>query len=114
MKEILEILISWPTATILVVVMLRGPLTQLIERIARSDSVKAQLGPATIKLGQLVEEGDRAVKKLGRLQVLMAETRLLELEITENHFGGRFSPDHRHQMKKQIEELRRLTDKGNA
>ena len=114
MKEILEILISWPTVTILVVVTLRKPLTRFIERLTQSDHVEAQLGPATIKLGQLVEEGDRAVKNLGRLQVLMAETRLLELEITDNHFGRHFSPEQRNQMKKQIEELRRLTYKGNA
>ena len=44
----------------------------------------------------------------------MAETRLLELEITDNHFGRHFSPEQRNQMKKQIEELHRLTDKGNA
>ena len=112
-KEILEILISWPTATILVVVVLRRPLTRLIERLARSDSaVEAQLGPAVIRLGQVAEKGDRAVTSFERLSVLMAESRLLELEITEGKFGTDFSADQRKRMNAQIEELRKLT--GNA
>ena len=110
MKEVLEILISWPTATILVVVILRGPLTRLIERLARSDSVEAQLGPVSIKLDQIAEKGHRAVTSLERLNVLMAESRLLELEITESNFGTVFSADQRERMNAQIEELRQLTD----
>ena len=42
----------------------------------------------------------------------MAESRLLELEITEGNFGTVFSAEQRKRMNAQIEELRKLT--GNA
>ena len=50
-----------------------------------------------------------AVNNLGRLTVLMAESRLLELEITAGTFGAVFSEKQRTIMNQQIEELRRLT-----
>lgn len=39
----------------------------------------------------------------------MAESRLLELEITEASFGPVFSEEQREKMRQQIDELRRLT-----
>jgi hypothetical protein len=41
----------------------------------------------------------------------MAETRLLELEITDGMFSRVFRPDQSERMKKHIEELRSLTQK---
>ena len=43
----------------------------------------------------------------------MAESRLLELEITSSHFGMVFSPDQRRRMEAHIAELRRLTNQSN-
>ena len=67
------------------------------------------MGPVEIELGRIAEEGATAVETLRRLNVLMAESRLLELEITEGYFGAEFTPEQRSQMKEQIEELRTLT-----
>jgi len=62
-----------------------------------------------IELGRLAREGKDAVNNLGRLTILMAESRLLELEITAGTFGAVFSSEQRKQMNQQIEELRRLS-----
>ncbi len=111
-KEILAILVSWPTATIVAVLVLRRPIKMLVERLIKSESGKAKVGPVEIELGKLAEEGKQAVHSLNRINYLMAESRLLELEITEGIFGSMFSPDQRERMKKQIGELEQLTKKA--
>jgi len=61
-------------------------------------------------LGKLAREGHDAIANLNRLNILMAESRLLELEITVGMFGSYFTDDQQKRMKDQIEELRQLTD----
>lgn len=109
MTEILEVLISWPAAAIVAVLVFRKPLMRLVERLIESDSGKAKVGPVEIELGRIAEEGATALETLKRLNVLMAESRLLEMEITEGNFGAVFTPEQRSRMKEQIEELRTLT-----
>ena len=108
-KDILQIIFSWPTVTLIAVLMLREPIKKIIERLINSDSGKAKLGPIEIELGKIAEEGKQAVNNLNRITHLMAESRLLELEITEGNFGSVFSTEQRERMKNQIEELRELT-----
>ncbi len=88
---------------------LRNPIKILIERLIKSESGKAKIGPVEIELGKLAEEGQQAVANLNRINLLMAESRLLELEITEGNFGPVFSKEQRERMKKHIDELRKLT-----
>jgi len=109
MKEILQILISWPTATIITVLVLRKQIEKLVERLIKSDSGKAKVGPIEIELGKLAEKGRQAVDNLNRINYLMAESRLLELEITEGKFGLVFSSEQRKRMQDHIEELKKLT-----
>jgi hypothetical protein len=78
-KEIIKILISWPTAVIVAVLVLRNPIKMLVERLIKSESGKAKIGPVEIELGKLAEEGKQAVQSLNRINYLMAESRLLEL-----------------------------------
>ena len=108
-KEILQILIAWPTATIIGVLVLRSPIQKLVERLIKSESGKAKVGPVEIELGKLAEEGKDAVKTLNKLNLLMGESRLLELEITEGNFGAALSDEQRERMRRHIEELRKLT-----
>lgn len=111
-KEIIQIILSWPTVAIVAIIMLRKPLTQLIDRLIHSDSGKAKIGPVEIELGKLAEQGQQAVDKLNRINFLMAESRLLELQITEAMpmFNIVSTEEHRSRMKSQIEELRKLTE----
>ena len=92
-------------------VVLRRPIVALVQRLISSESGKAKVGPIEIELGKLAEEGKKVVADLNRLSVLMAETRLLELEITDGMFSRVFRPDQSERMKKHIEELRSLTQK---
>jgi hypothetical protein len=62
-----------------------------------------------IELGRLAQEGKVAVDSLNRLNLLMAESRLLELEITETNFCPVFSGEQWARMKRHIDELRSLT-----
>jgi tetratricopeptide (TPR) repeat protein len=55
-KDILQVLISWPTAVIISVVILRQPIKALTDRFTRSDFGKAKVGPFEIELGKATEE----------------------------------------------------------
>lgn len=108
-KVIGALVFSWPVAALLVALIFRKPLHKLLERFTSSDEGKAEIGPIKIELGRIAREGQDAVNKLNRINILMAESRLLELEITETMFGGVFTDDQRERMKEDIAELRRLT-----
>jgi hypothetical protein len=108
-KTIGSLLLSWPMATLLIALIFRKPLLRLLERLTSSDEGKAEIGPIKIELGKLAREGQDAVNNLTRLNILMAESRLLELEITEATFGPVFSDEQRERMNQHIAELRRLT-----
>lgn len=105
-----SLVLSWPTFAVLFVLIFRAPIRSLIQRLTQSTDSKAKFGPIEVELGKLAEQGHQAVQKLNRLNVLMAESRLLELEITESKFRGVFTPDQQQRMRSQIEELRALTN----
>lgn len=65
------------------------------------------------ELNRLAEQGQQAVSNLNRLNELMAESRLLELEITQQTFSRVFTDEQRERMAMHIEEFRRLTNKGS-
>ena len=112
-KELLDVILSWPVAVIVSVLLLRTPITKLINRLINSESGKAKVGPIEVELGKLAEEGQQAVSQLNRINYLMAESRLLELEITEGNFGPVFTDEQRERMKRQINELKSLTSKNS-
>jgi hypothetical protein len=97
---------------LVIALIFRQPLLRLFERFTTSDNAKAAIGPVKIELGKLAEQGRMAVGTLNRLNLVMAESRLLELEITEANFGPVFSSEQRTRMKAHIAELRRLTEEN--
>ena len=65
---------------------------------------------ATNELEKLNERGTDAVEKLEKLNKLMAESRLLEIEITSMTFGRIFSPDQQRRMEDHIKRFKELLD----
>ncbi len=117
-QEILEwvnaigpLICSWPIVVLLTLGIFRKPLVNLIKQLTESDVKKAKVGPIEIELNKLAKEGKQAVENANRLNVLMAESRLLELEITNNMLDQRVSLEHRQQMQKHIDELGNLIQK---
>jgi hypothetical protein len=113
-KAIGSLVFSWPVMILLALVIFRKPLRKLIDQLTGTDIKRAKVGPIEIEreLGNLAKEGKQAVETMNRLNILMAESRLLELEITDSMFGSIFSPAQRQRMKEQIDELRKLTHKA--
>ena len=113
-----SLVLSWPVVAVLVVCLLRRQLVQLLEQFSRADLRRAKIGPVEIEreLSQLAERGGEAVDRLDRLSELMAESRLLELEITQGGFGSAFTAEQRERMQAHIDELRELTkrEKGES
>ncbi|MBI3913884.1 MAG: hypothetical protein HY327_06830 [Chloroflexi bacterium] len=110
-KVISGLVCSWPTLTLLALIVFRKPLSDLIKRFSGEDVRKAKIGPVELEreLGELANKGKQAVDNMSQLNELMAESRLLELEITEGMFSTVFSEEQRKQMRKHIDELRKLT-----
>jgi len=108
-KVLGPIILSWPVVGLVIALIFRKPLLGLLERFSSSSGSKAEIGPLKIELGKLAEEGKDAVGRLNRTTELMAESRLLELEITSGMFGSIFSDEQQVRLEKQIEELRALT-----
>jgi len=110
-KELLQIILSWPTVALVAIFVFMKQLSQLVDRLIHSDTGKARIGPVEIELGKLAEQGQQAVDKLNRINYLMAESRLLELQITEAMpmFSMVSTEEHRSRMTSQIEELKKLT-----
>jgi len=110
-KVIGSLIFSWPVILLFALVIFRKPLHKLIDQMTGVDVKRAKVGPVEIEreLSNLAREGKQAVETMNRLNILMAESRLLELEITYNMFGPMFSAEQRERMHQQIDELRELT-----
>ena len=109
-KAIGSLVLSWPVVIFVIALLFRKRLLSLFDRFIGSDEgSKIEVASVKIELGRLAREGKDAVNNLNRLTVLMAESRLLELEITAGTFGPVFTDEQRTRMNEQIEELRRLT-----
>jgi hypothetical protein len=115
-KVIGPTLISWPIVGLIVILLFRRPILKVIDQFTNADIRRAKFGPVEIEreLTKIAEQGQQAVSNLNRLTELGAESRLLELEITEGMFGGFFIDEQRERLQKQIEEYRSLTNKGIA
>jgi hypothetical protein len=113
-KAIGALICSWPTVVVFALFVFRKPLFELIKQFTGPEVKKAKVGPVEIEreLGELAEKGKQAVENVNRLSQLMAESRLLELEITAGMFGTVFSAEQRQRMQKHIDELRKLTQSG--
>lgn len=68
--------------------------------------ISAALGLKQVE--DMTRSGQMAVDRLDRLTEVMAESRLLELEITSGMFGTMFSADQRARMQRQIESLKSI------
>lgn len=109
-RAIGALLLSWPVVILVIALLFRKRLLNVLDRFIGSDEgSKIEVASVKIELGKLAREGKNAVTNLNRLAILMAESRLLELEITEGTFGGVFSSEQRERMNQHIDELRRLT-----
>ena len=109
LKVLGPLLISWPIVSLIIVLIFRKALHKLFERFMGSDEAKIGIGSLKLELGKLARQGEDAVNNFNRLNVLMAESRLLELEITEANFRAVLTHEQRKRMTEHIDELRRLT-----
>lgn len=106
-----SIIFSWPTALVVVTVVLRRPLTDILQQFQDGRLRRVKFGWVELEkeLTAVAEKGKEAVAELDRTSYLMARSRLLELEITAGMFGGLLSADQRARMESHIDELRNLT-----
>jgi len=73
---------------------------------------------AGTKLSELAEKGSDAIEELRKLNLIMAESKLLELKVTRKTFGGFFTEEEQNQFDKNIDDLKSVLssslDKSNS
>lgn len=89
--QILQTISTWPFAFIFGLCILYRPINLLFNRIVESNTAKAKLGFVELELGELAKKGREAVDNFNELTIVMAKTRLLELEVTKENFSPAFS-----------------------
>ena len=89
--QILQTISTWPFAFIFGLCILYRPINLLFNRIVESNTAKAKLGFVELELGELAKKGREAVDNFNELTIVMAKTRLLELEVTRENFSPAFS-----------------------
>lgn len=109
-KDVLEILVSWPLVIIVSLIIFRRSVVKLIDRFIHSDISKAKLGPLEIELGRLADTQEKQEAEITTLQFLVSnfvtrdEFRHLQALDSENPF-----PFHKDASTPYFEkELRRL------
>lgn len=89
--QILQTISTWPFAFIFGLCILYRPINLLFNRIVESNTARAKLGFVELELGELAKKGREAVDNFNELTIVMAKTRLLELEVTKENFSPAFS-----------------------
>ncbi|MBO0150156.1 MULTISPECIES: hypothetical protein [Vibrio] len=105
--QVLELLASWPGVAVLTVLMLRKPLTKLVDRLISGNESKIKIGPIEAELGKLAEEGTKAVDSLNEINLIVARGKLLELEFAERSgISSTFTETQKRELKSVVKELR--------
>ncbi|HAH0991946.1 TPA: hypothetical protein HHG80_004604, partial [Escherichia coli] len=80
---------------------------------------KAKLGFVELEIGELAKKGREAVDNFNELTIVMAKTRLLELEVTKENFSAAFSSNQQVklnalmlELEKKIHYLEEVRDEG--
>ena len=79
---------------------------KIVERLINGKTGKAKIGPVEVELGQLADDGKKAVQQLNDINQLIAKSRLLELEITMTSLSPAFSETQQKQLAEITHELK--------
>ncbi|MFK4753680.1 hypothetical protein [Oceanobacter antarcticus] len=104
--KIISLVLSWPVAAVVIVLFLRKPIMKVVERFIGGQSGKAKIGPIEVELGQLADDGKKAIQQLNDINHIVARSRLIELEITMMTLSHAFSTKHQKDLEKVTLELK--------
>lgn len=110
-QAVTSLVVSWPIVVLFIVMVFRQRLLRLFDRLLSGEQGRVEVAGIKLELGKLVREGQSAVHSLHRLNILMAKSRLLELEITKA-FSPVFTDEQNARMTHQIAELERSIDQA--
>ncbi|UXD88620.1 hypothetical protein [Thalassolituus hydrocarboniclasticus] len=109
--KIIPLVLSWPVAAVLIVLFLRKPIMKVVDRFIDGQSGRAKIGPIEVELGQLADNGKKAIQQLNDINHIIAKSRLIELEITTETLSHAFSTKHKKDLEKVTLELKeKLTE----
>jgi hypothetical protein len=108
--------LSWPVVFVVVIYVFREPLHALFAATAEYRISKLRVGGLTVELNELRREGKEAVDRFNQLSLLMAESRIIEWEITAQTVGALLPADKVAEMEKKLDRMRELVveDAGSA
>lgn len=106
--QILQVLLTWPTAFIFGICVLYKPINLLLNRLVESNTAKAKLGFIELELGEFTRKGKIAVDHFNELSIVLAKTRLLELEVTKENFAHAFTANQQVKLNGLMIELQKI------
>ncbi|WP_375172009.1 hypothetical protein [Marinobacter sp.] len=107
LQPFIELLASWQMVAIVAIISLRKPITLFMERLISGESGRAKIGPIEFELGELAKDGKEAIDKLNQVHMVIAESRLLELEVTQQNFSHSFTNEQSEKLSEIIRVLKR-------
>ena len=115
-KAIAQAVLSWPVVALLGAVIFRRQIVQAAKLLVSPETTKAKFGPIEIerKIDQLSEQQQRVIAFLGRSNEVMLQSRLLELEVTQHHFGGLIGREYTETMSEHIAKLSELISEARG
>ncbi|QXB30501.1 hypothetical protein I6L35_04780 [Aeromonas sp. FDAARGOS 1405] len=111
--DVLKLILSWPTIVLIAILVLRKPILDIASRLTSSDNAKIKLGVIEADLGTLTKKGNEVIDNLNRLNVVMAESRLFELNVTCDKLKTMFSEEEHERMQQHISALQELLSRVN-
>lgn len=104
LEGFLSIIVSWPTFAILALIILRDSIRKVLNGIVEFEI----LG---IRFRKLAEQGERTITNAERINVLIAESRIIETKIFLREFRDRLTEERRQELEMNLDELEKITKK---
>ncbi|GEN26286.1 hypothetical protein HCU01_42350 [Halomonas cupida] len=105
-ESFLKMFFSWPAVALFSVFFLRGTISKIADRLIKGESGKAKLGFVEVELGKLAQDGREAVDNINEVSIVLAKSRLLELEVTRDNFSVAFTSEQERELNELISKLR--------
>lgn len=108
LKVAVPLIFSWPGVALFIVIIFRKALLKLLIRLTQASEAKAELLGFKVEFKELAETGKYAVNTFNELNLVMAESRVKELEITTSLQSRGLSEGQVKQLEEDIEKLKNL------
>jgi hypothetical protein len=100
-RELISI-ISWPVFAILSLIIFAGPIRGLLKSLNLLEVVSRGF---TVRFHRLIERGEKTISDTEKINILMAESRIIESKLFIKHFPYVMTPEEINDFNKNLKDL---------